>query len=100
MTTRCMTGTRQVSVDWQGDHRFHVEVVDGGVRTSHTVEVPDGLAAELGWRDADESALVRESFLFLLEREPASSVLSSFSLDVIGRYFPEHRSEIRRLSRP
>ena len=91
-----MSGSRQVSVDRQGEHRFLVEVVGSGLRTTHTVEVPKGLAGELGWGDADESELVRESFLFLLEREPASSILPSFSLDVIGRYFPEYRKEIRR----
>jgi hypothetical protein len=61
--------------------------------------VPEGLADQLGWGDADESELVRESFVFLLEREPASSILPSFSLDVIGRYFPEYENEIRRRDR-
>jgi hypothetical protein len=43
--------------------------------------------------------LVRESFVFLLEREPASSILSRFSLQDIARYFPEYGEEIaRRLS--
>ena len=95
-----MTGSRQDSVDRQGDHRFLVEVVDRGVRTRYTVEVPEGLAGQLGWADEEESDLVRESFLFLLAREPASSILSSFSLDVIGHYFPEYPSEIRGGNRP
>ena len=38
-------------------------------------------------------------FEFLLERELASSILPEFSLDVIGRYFPEYEGELpRRLS--
>ena len=37
---------------------------------------------------------MRESFLFLLEREPASSILSEFSLDVIPNYFPEYIEEL------
>jgi hypothetical protein len=43
-----MSGSRQVSINRQGEHRFLVQVVDRGVRTSHTVEVPTGLAGELG----------------------------------------------------
>jgi len=44
----------------------------------------------------DEASLVRESFAFLLEREPATSILREFELTVIGRYFPEYEREIRR----
>jgi hypothetical protein len=46
--------------------------------------------------DADVERLVSETFVFLLEREPVSSVLPSFDLDVVGRYFPEYRAEILR----
>lgn len=84
-----------VTVTSQGNGTFRVEVkgqVEGSV---HTVTVPEGLADQLGWRESEEE-LVRESFGFLLEREPASSILRSFSLDVIGRYFPEYPAEIRR----
>jgi len=43
--------------------------------------------------------LIEESFRFLLEREPNTSILSTFDLPVIGRYFPEYEREIaRRLS--
>jgi hypothetical protein len=33
---------------------------------------------------------LQASFEFLLEREPASSILSRFALPVIERYFPEY----------
>jgi hypothetical protein len=39
---------------------------------------------------------VRRSFEFLLEREPKESILASFDLTVIARYFPEYESEIAR----
>jgi hypothetical protein len=38
--------------------------------------------------------VVRESFVFLLEREPASSIMSVFSLDVISGYFPEYKEKL------
>jgi hypothetical protein len=86
----------EVSVTAQRDGTFRVEVRGPRGTTSHTVGVPDGLADELGWGQADEAELVRESFAFLLEREPPTSILRRFSLDVIGQYFPEYPGEIRR----
>jgi hypothetical protein len=38
---------------------------------------------------------VRASFEFLLEHEPATSILRTFSLDVIGQYFPSYPADIR-----
>jgi len=33
---------------------------------------------------------------FLLEREPPTSILRTFSLEQIGDYFPDYRATIRR----
>jgi hypothetical protein len=44
--------------------------------------------------------LVEASFAFLLEREPNESILRTFDLTVIGRYFPDYEREIgQRLAR-
>ena len=77
----------------RGPGQFDVAVDSGGRRTTFKVTVPSGLSDKLGNPEPD--ALVRESFAFLLEREPPSSILSEFSLDVISRYFPEYEREIR-----
>lgn len=54
---------------------------------------------ELELPEDDPERVVRASFEFLLEREPASSILPEFSLDEISRYFPEYREELpKRLS--
>ena len=74
---------------------FEVTVREGATRTTHTVTVDPEYARSLGG-DADHAALVRRSFEFLLERESKESILSSFALPVIGRYFPEYEREIRR----
>lgn len=50
--------------------------------------------ADLARDKASPEALVKESFRFLLEREPKEAILRSFDLMVIGRYFPEYRREI------
>ena len=78
------------------DGTFHVEVDEGAITTSHTVTVPPGLPQALGWAPGREAALVERSFRFLLEREPATSILRRFSLEVIGDYFPEYRGEMKK----
>jgi len=42
---------------------------------------------------------VKASFAFLLEREPPGSILHSFDLTEIARYFPEYDSEFPVRSR-
>jgi hypothetical protein len=76
-----------------------VRVDQGGQRTEHLVTVT---AADLGrWgRGTDSSRadvvdLVARSFDFLLRREPPGSILTSFDLAVIQRYFPEYDKEFR-----
>lgn len=93
-----MTDDTTVSVTQEGEHTFRVEIRGSGVTTDHAVEVPQGLADELGWGEAPEADLVRASISFLLEREAPTSILRRFRLDVIGSYFPEYHSEMRRRS--
>ncbi len=90
-----MIGT-EVTVTAAGRGVFQVAVRQGATSTEHRVTVPAGMVDDLGLPGTDESTLVHESFAFLLEREPASSILGSFDLTVIGRYFPEYEQEIRR----
>lgn len=79
---------------------YGVEVIEGNTPTTHRVTVPDSLLDRLGLADADREVVVRESFEFLLEREPPTSILQEFPLDAIERYFPEYPQELpRRLGR-
>ncbi len=75
---------------------FEVTVNDGSGETTHHVSVPDGYLAKLGLDDVDRTELVRRSFEFLLEREPKESIMRTFELSVIQRYFPEYPDEIRQ----
>jgi hypothetical protein len=81
----------QLTVTQQADGTFRVQTPAG---ISHEVSVPAGFAASLGCSHVAPEELVRASFEFLLEREPASSILREFSLDVISRYFPGYPAEI------
>ena len=78
---------------------FRVEVREGQGATTHQVTVPERIDETLELREDDLQRVVLESFRFLLEREPATSILRQFSLSDISRYFPEYPSELeRRLS--
>ena len=69
--------------------RYHVKV---GSR-DFEVTVHEEEAALLA-PGIDTKRLVEESFHFLLEHEPVTSILPSFDIDVIEGYFPGYRSEI------
>ena len=81
----------QITVTQQAGGSFRVQTPAG---TSHQVSVPTGFAASLGCGHVASEELVRASFEFLLEREPATSILREFSLDVISQYFPSYTAEI------
>jgi hypothetical protein len=79
----------------QGDE-FRVTVREGGRRTVHTVTVAQPYARRLAGDSVSREDLVRRSFEFLLEHEPKESILGSFDLSVISRYFPGYEAEIGR----
>ena len=96
-TRRATEAMADITITSTAEREFEVQV--GDEATSHRVTVPETLIEELELPRDDLERVVRESFEFLLEREPPSSILSEFSLDEISRYFPEYREELpRRLS--
>lgn len=86
----------EIAISPLGEREFLVEVSEGGRQTTHRVTAPERLGGGLELRDEELSEVVRQSFEFLLEREPASSILSQFSLDDISRYFPGYEQELAR----
>ena len=66
--------------------------------STHSVRVSAADLDRLAPGSDDPTALVEESFDFLLERESPASILRSFELTEIGRYFPEYESTIRHLT--
>lgn len=75
---------------WQA----HVTVRDRA-QTRHSVRVSRAELERYGKPDEDAASLVRRSFEFLLAREPNTSILATFDLSVIERYFPEYPKVIR-----
>jgi hypothetical protein len=75
--------------------RFTVRVIDeDGSETKHEVTVSDDDWERFGRGYATPKALVEASFKFLLERESKNSILRTFELNLIARYFPEYPTEI------
>ena len=77
------------------DSTFEVTVSDR-TTTTHTVTVDPEYHRKLTGERIDMEALIEKSFRFLLEREPNTAILSRFDLPLIGHYFPEYESWIRR----
>jgi hypothetical protein len=75
-------------------YEFQVTVKEGLGKTQHRVTLWQADYERLSGDKADPETLVTESFHFLLEREPKESILRSFDLTVISRYFPEYDREI------
>ena len=75
--------------------RCAVHVHDRGGETTHTVGVSQADLERLDPGASEPARLVRASFEFLLEHESNASILRSFELPEIGRYFPEYERTIR-----
>ena len=83
------------SIIKQNDDVFTVKVTND-VSTSHTVTVTDQSLSDLSDSNVTKTQLLEFSFRFLLEREPNTSILSSFDINVISRYFSDYKDEVRR----
>jgi hypothetical protein len=85
-----------ISVQSSGGDVYRVVVTQDGSKTSHDVTVTAEDVARYAPGSTPER-LLEASFRFLLEREPASSILSRFALPVIERYFPDYPRVIGRM---
>ena len=83
------------SIIKQNDDVFTVKVTND-VSTSHTVTVTDQSLADLTDNNVTKTQLLEFSFNFLLDREPNTSIFSSFDIDVISKYFSDYKDEVRR----
>ena len=85
----------QINVNKKDENTFEVEVVEATSSTKHTVTVKDKDYERLTDKKISKEELLRKSFEFLLKREPKESILSSFDIMVISKYFPEYETEIK-----
>jgi hypothetical protein len=71
--------------------------VEGRTTTTHTVTLSSAYYEKLTGKRVAPEMLVEKSFEFLLQREGNTSILSSFELPVISRYFPEYEKTIGKM---
>jgi hypothetical protein len=88
---------RQITIEPAGDSTYRVTLDEGGRTHRYTVTVTPWDVSHYAPAETTPERLLEASFEFLLEREPASSILSTFALPVIERYFPEYPREIRKM---
>jgi hypothetical protein len=78
-----------IRVEKSGDGVYQV-TVESSSTTQHTVTVTPEYWQRLTASRVPVETLIERSFEFLLERESNTSILRSFDLLVIQRYFPEY----------
>lgn len=72
---------------------FDVTVGEGADRSRHHVTMDNATHDQLGGGQ-DPEHVIAAAFAFLLDREPKESILPSFDVTVISRYFPEFEKEL------
>jgi hypothetical protein len=85
-----------ITVDTIDEQTYQVTVTDR-TTTTHTVTVDPSYYQKLTGGRVSVEKLVEKSFEFLLERESNDSILRSFELPVISRYFPEYETTIKEM---
>lgn len=81
-----IASTIETDTGWE----FEVKVDDH----SYRVTLSNEYHHQLTGGEVTPRTLVLQSFVFLLAREPASSILGRFDLKRINDYFPEFENEI------
>jgi len=84
-----------VSIKKQNDDVFEVTVADS-ITTIHEVTVTNQRLSDLTDNNVTKIQLLEFSFRFLLQREPNTSILSSFDINVISKYFSNYKDEVRQ----
>lgn len=79
-----------------GGFEYEVVVEEGGSQTVHKVRLGRECYDRLTEGRTPPDELVKKSFEFLLENEPKESILGSFDLSVIERYFPGYPGVIKK----
>ena len=86
-----------ISIKKRTDDVFQVTVADS-MTTTHEVTITDQSLTDLTENKMTKTQLLKFSFNYLLDREPNTSILSSFDINVISKYFSDYRVEVRRWS--
>jgi hypothetical protein len=86
----------KIEVEKMDATHFRVRATEAGSESTHQVTLDPKDFNRLAGKAGEPRDLIRKSFEFLLEREPKESILGSFDLTLIARYFPEYEREIKK----
>jgi len=86
-----------IHIEPAGNSKYRVSFDDRGKTRRFTVTATPEDVARYAPDGTTPERLIHASFEFLLEREPAGSILSSFALPIIERYFPEYPTKIKSM---
>ena len=78
-----------ISVTAKGQDTFEV-IVTTQSTTTHLVTVSDAIHIKLTNGKISKETLLEKSVELLLAREPNTSILSQFKIEVISQYFPDY----------
>ena len=81
-----------VEVEAIGNDDFLVKV-NATTSTEHRVTLTDAYRDQIWNSRLPKKEIISRSFAFLLEREPNSSIMRTFDLPVIQRYFGEYEGK-------
>lgn len=86
----------EIEVKNTGENTYAVRVIQGKSKSTHRVTLEDKDYTRLTDGNVTPEELIRRSFEFLLEHESKESILESFDLMVISRYFPQYEREVKK----
>ena len=81
-----------ISITSKDQDTFSVTVT-GSSPTTHTVTISDQTHSKLTGGKISKVTLLKKSFEFLLQREPNTSILAKFKLEVISQYFSDYAKQ-------
>lgn len=84
----------ELLINQLSNDKFEV-IIYGDQQTKHLVSISDGLYFSLTSKKISKKELLKYSFQFLLERELNTTILSSFELTEISKYFPEYLKKVK-----
>ena len=84
-----------VSIKIVSNNEYEV-IVKSKTLTTHLVTLSDEVYINLTNEKVTKEELLDFSFKFLLDREPNTSIISSFELTVISRYFLDYEKSVKK----
>ena len=57
--------------------------------TTHQVTLDEDFLNNVNTKNLSKEQIIHKSFLFLLSKEPNTSILKNFNIEVIASYFPD-----------